>query len=260
MVVTRAIKGIIDQYCSEISTSVPLVDILYDLRFRQILSNEEVKKLRDDCKTDKERAFEFLKVLESRSDDNFYQFCHLLQESDISSVRELGERLEKEANKTAENKEQQPEISSKPKNKSISNQNSPPPIDIPTFQISNGNGETESVKVTNPDSPAQQYFNLIVDDIGTKWRNLARVLHFNRNQIKTIKANNADDVNEQCAEMLYEQHDTKGSSFTKLKLIEALYKANLRAVAEKINIDPDEATKATGIKSQKALSTNNDQG
>ncbi|RDD35935.1 hypothetical protein TrispH2_012017, partial [Trichoplax sp. H2] len=105
MVVSRAIKGVIDQNYSEIIKSVPLVDILYDLRGVQILSNEEVKKLRDDCKTDKERAFEFLTVLESRSDDNFYQFCCLLKESDICNVRKLGKRLEKEANKTAENKD-----------------------------------------------------------------------------------------------------------------------------------------------------------
>ncbi|RDD35813.1 hypothetical protein TrispH2_012049, partial [Trichoplax sp. H2] len=105
MVVSRAIKGVIDQNYLEIIKSVPLVDILYDLRGVQILSNEEVVKLKDDSKTDKERAFEFLKVLESRSDDNFYQFCCLLKESDICNVRELGERLEKEANKTAENKD-----------------------------------------------------------------------------------------------------------------------------------------------------------
>ncbi|EDV19027.1 uncharacterized protein TRIADDRAFT_62524 [Trichoplax adhaerens] len=89
MVVSRAIKGVIEKNYLEISRSVPLVHILYALRGVQILSNEEVEKLRDDCKTDDERAFEFLKVLESRSDNNFYQFCCLLRESNIRNVRKL---------------------------------------------------------------------------------------------------------------------------------------------------------------------------
>ncbi|RDD35994.1 Caspase-2, partial [Trichoplax sp. H2] len=84
---------------------------------------------------------------------------------------------------------------------------------------------------------AQRYFNLIIKDIGAEWKDLARVLDFDQTQIKTIKANNSLDVNDQCAEMLHVQHNTKGKSFNKLELIKALYKANLAAVAEKINID-----------------------
>ncbi|RDD36514.1 hypothetical protein TrispH2_011573 [Trichoplax sp. H2] len=113
-----------------------------------------------------------------------------------------------------------------------------------TFEISLYNGET--VRVNNPDSPAQRYFNLIIKDIGAEWKDLARVLDFDQTRIKTIKANNSLDVNDQCAEMLHVQHNTKGKSFNKLELIKALYKANLAAVAEKINIDPDEITQDPG--------------
>ncbi|RDD36164.1 hypothetical protein TrispH2_011845 [Trichoplax sp. H2] len=106
---------------------------------------------------------------------------------------------------------------------------------------------------------AQRYFNLIIKDIGAEWKDLARVLDFDQTRIKTITANNLLDVDDQCAEMLHVQHNTKGKSFNKLELIKALYKANLGAVAEKINID-HEITQDPGSGSQKALNTNKDQG
>ncbi|RDD35820.1 hypothetical protein TrispH2_012219, partial [Trichoplax sp. H2] len=97
MVVSKCIKEVIVKHYSEIAKDVPIADILYDLRATAILSNEEVSKLRDHCKSDQDRAFKFLKVLESRSDRNFYQFCTILQHSDIKNVQNLGNKLERAA-------------------------------------------------------------------------------------------------------------------------------------------------------------------
>ncbi|RDD37805.1 hypothetical protein TrispH2_009745 [Trichoplax sp. H2] len=114
MVVSKYIKEVIVKNYSEIAKDVPIADILYDLRESAILSDEEVSKLRDHCKSDQDCAFEFLKILKSRSDRNFYQFCTILQHSDIENVQDLGKKLERAATAVVQKQKRNSRENSKP--------------------------------------------------------------------------------------------------------------------------------------------------
>ncbi|EDV19574.1 uncharacterized protein TRIADDRAFT_61940 [Trichoplax adhaerens] len=98
MVLSKKIENVIDKEYQLIINDIPLADYLYDLRSIGLISDDEVIKLRDDCKNNKERVFEFLKILKSRSDENFFQFCCILKESQVRHIQDIGKALEIEAN------------------------------------------------------------------------------------------------------------------------------------------------------------------
>lgn len=81
---------------------------------------------------------------------------------------------------------------------------------------------------------ANLYFESIVEDVGVDWPQLARTLKIDEQQIRTIRKNIQNDINEQCREMLNSYYRDSGKSFPKWKLVEALYLSKMRSVAEKI--------------------------
>ena len=76
----------------------------------------------------------------------------------------------------------------------------------------------------------------IYNHIGVCWKNLARVLEFDEIAVRTIQDNNLGNCNEQCMNMLSSYYQKAGSSFTKLKLVEAMIAADLREIVEKCNL------------------------
>ncbi|EDV18923.1 uncharacterized protein TRIADDRAFT_62617 [Trichoplax adhaerens] len=98
MVLSKYITDIIDKEYPQILSDVPLVDIVFDLRSIGLISDDEVDKLKDGCQSNKERIFHFIKILKSRSDDNYFQFCCILKDSQVTHIQDLGRKLEIEAN------------------------------------------------------------------------------------------------------------------------------------------------------------------
>ncbi|EDV20720.1 uncharacterized protein TRIADDRAFT_60669 [Trichoplax adhaerens] len=94
------------------------------------------------------------------------------------------------------------------------------------------------VTLTYPNSPANFYFEKIIDECSANWKKLGRKLNIDHNQLEIIDVNNRCNVTQQCTLMLQSHYQRSGSSFTKLELIKALYLAGCRATAEKIQSMP----------------------
>lgn len=97
MGLTQDILEIIEQNYATINSDIPFKDILIDLRCAHILSDDEVEELQQ-CRNNKTTGFEFIRILKSRNDKDFFNFCQILQDSQIANVQNLGFELEKEAN------------------------------------------------------------------------------------------------------------------------------------------------------------------
>ncbi|RDD35823.1 hypothetical protein TrispH2_012096 [Trichoplax sp. H2] len=105
MVLSKYITNVIDKEYPQILSDVPLVDIVFDLRSIGLISDDEVDKLKDGCQSKKERIFHFIKILKSRSDDNYFQFCCILKDSQVTHIKNLGRKLEIEANASRNERE-----------------------------------------------------------------------------------------------------------------------------------------------------------
>ena len=93
MVLSQDLIDVIEKNYSKMVVMIPPREILFDLRGLHILSDDEVDELKDDCRNDKERAYRLIKTLKSREDEDFYQFCRLLQEQQVRAVQLLGQSL-----------------------------------------------------------------------------------------------------------------------------------------------------------------------
>ncbi|EDV20298.1 uncharacterized protein TRIADDRAFT_61232 [Trichoplax adhaerens] len=100
MVLSQYITDVINKNRRIISNDVPLLDLIYDLNSEMIISDDELVKLRDKCDNNKQRAFEFIQLLKSRNDENFFQFCSILKEAQVQHVQNIGQKLENEAKAT----------------------------------------------------------------------------------------------------------------------------------------------------------------
>ncbi|EDV19576.1 uncharacterized protein TRIADDRAFT_61942 [Trichoplax adhaerens] len=94
MVLSKHIIDVIEQEYPIIIGDIPLLDILYNLRSKGIISDEEVDILKVRDLNNKARIYEFLKILKTRRDDDFYEFCSLLKESPVRHISEIGQKLE----------------------------------------------------------------------------------------------------------------------------------------------------------------------
>ena len=87
------VNDIIEGNYKAIISDVPFKNILLDLRIECILTDDEVTQL-NLCKDPKYAGFEFVKILRSRSDEDFFKFCGILKSSTIKHVQSLGRILE----------------------------------------------------------------------------------------------------------------------------------------------------------------------
>ena len=75
---------------------MPTGELLLDFRVAHILSDDAVNKLMK-YDTDKERTFRFVQILKTLDDNDFYQFCNILQKHRVLAVHRLGLKLYNEA-------------------------------------------------------------------------------------------------------------------------------------------------------------------
>ena len=97
MGLSKHIKETLEENYSTIISDVPFTDILLNLRCVKVLSDQEVSRLKK-CFDNKETGFEFICILQTRSDKNFFDFCDTLKDSQIENVQNLGLELETKAN------------------------------------------------------------------------------------------------------------------------------------------------------------------
>ena len=77
----------------------------------------------------------------------------------------------------------------------------------------------------------QQHFFDIHEQIGTRWKDLARKLSVDDSIVDTIEVEERR-VKDQCYRMLLTYRNSAGQEFTKIKLVRALFAIGLRSVAE----------------------------
>ncbi|RDD40482.1 Apoptotic protease-activating factor 1 [Trichoplax sp. H2] len=96
MGISKHVNQVIEKHRYEIINDIPVEDILFDLRAKQILSDEEVDILRD-CRSNKEKANKLIIILKRRGDEDFNQFCYILQNHGAEYIQNIGLQLKKEA-------------------------------------------------------------------------------------------------------------------------------------------------------------------
>ncbi|RDD38356.1 hypothetical protein TrispH2_009717 [Trichoplax sp. H2] len=87
---------VINKHLKIILESIPLLELIYDLRIDRVLSDDNVVYLKE-IRGQKERNYAFILLLQQRQDRDFYKFCKLLQEHQVKSLNKLGMLLEAEA-------------------------------------------------------------------------------------------------------------------------------------------------------------------
>lgn len=101
MGVSDGIDDIIEQNYAAIISDIPFKDILIVSRGAHILTDKEVDRLYK-CDCHEQAGCEYLKILKSRSDSDFFKFCDILKSSEVANVQNLGLILEKAANGKAQ--------------------------------------------------------------------------------------------------------------------------------------------------------------
>lgn len=96
MGLSQYIEAVVERNFRKMITDVPLHQLLIDLRASQVLSDEEVDKLKL-CPTNKEMVYDFIKLLKFRADADFFKFCDILQDHGALTVQEFGQILINEA-------------------------------------------------------------------------------------------------------------------------------------------------------------------
>ena len=94
------IQAALEKYAEEFVQKVPVDEILNKLRFRQVLSPDQVTKIKKKD-SQEDRNTELLDIiLLGRDDEDFKKFCDLLKENNVATVRGFAAKLATEAQGT----------------------------------------------------------------------------------------------------------------------------------------------------------------
>lgn len=96
MGVSGYINDIIEKYRGRLTVDISVRDLIVDFQAEKILSPEEVEKLLN-ITTRKLLNNEFLNILATRDDDDYFKFCKVLQRNKATAIKNFGIKLEEEA-------------------------------------------------------------------------------------------------------------------------------------------------------------------
>ncbi|EDV19153.1 uncharacterized protein TRIADDRAFT_62404 [Trichoplax adhaerens] len=107
MVMSKCLTYVIDKGDQQILSDVPLVDIVHDLQSIGLISDDEANKLKDVRLSNNERILQFIKILKSRRDDNYFQFCCTLKDSQVTNNQNPARKFEIKANTSRNGREKE---------------------------------------------------------------------------------------------------------------------------------------------------------
>lgn len=108
IVCSNANRKAYSYYESTFLRVVPVDEILNELKSKHILSNNQVETMRKECKSLRDKTEKLLDILrDQRSDEDFLDFCKILQNNGVKTVRELGIKLQKKGEEYREENLQQ---------------------------------------------------------------------------------------------------------------------------------------------------------
>ncbi|XP_068682260.1 paramyosin-like isoform X2 [Montipora foliosa] len=100
----------------------------------------------------------------------------------------------------------------------------------------------------NPKDPVSEgviYEKMLADEIGPKWKDLARALGFLQADIDSIQHDKGRDSKECCTEVLVRWLRLNGKGATAGKLVDALTKIGLKNLADKFPIEPSDTKRVS---------------
>lgn len=95
------LEKILESNYNKLIARVPIQELISELKTKQILSDDQVDDLKY-CVRRKDRTDLFIKALKTRDDEDFDQFCKILQQHQAFMVRNLGKALQNEAKSICE--------------------------------------------------------------------------------------------------------------------------------------------------------------
>ncbi|EDV21016.1 uncharacterized protein TRIADDRAFT_60338 [Trichoplax adhaerens] len=90
------LEKVIENNYYKLLARVPMNELFSDLKSKQILTDDQVNDLKYYIRR-KDRIDTFIKAMKTRDDEDFYQFCQILQQHQAATVRNLGKALREEA-------------------------------------------------------------------------------------------------------------------------------------------------------------------
>ena len=90
------IQEVIENNRSRLVNDLPVQHLLIDLRNIKVLNDDDVDEL-DEITPAKKQSDRFVRILASRGDEAFYQFCNLLTRNQATAIQNLGRDLLQQA-------------------------------------------------------------------------------------------------------------------------------------------------------------------
>lgn len=96
MVLSKFINIAIEENYETIIDVVPFPNILMRLRSNHILTSDQYDNLRRNHNRE-DLGFDCIQILKAKNDNDFFQFCKILKDSQIENVQNFGQFLKDEA-------------------------------------------------------------------------------------------------------------------------------------------------------------------
>ena len=96
MDLSQYIKDLIESYREKILSNIPVKNLIYNFRAKKILNDEDVEELENITRKNQLNN-RFIGILLTRTDEDFYEFCKVLQSNQANAIKSFGYKLEEEA-------------------------------------------------------------------------------------------------------------------------------------------------------------------
>lgn len=88
----QALLDLIEENLKQLYDEITLSDIIYRLHACKVLSEGEVDFL-NECKGKQKKNYEFIRILKTREERDFKEFCDALIDHDAEAIQNLGKKL-----------------------------------------------------------------------------------------------------------------------------------------------------------------------
>ena len=92
---SKEVKEVLDKNLEIILHDTPSIEILKELHVKRVISRKQVENL-EKIDEDDDRNFKLVKILETRSDQDFVKFCKILQQYEATTIATMGRDLEQQ--------------------------------------------------------------------------------------------------------------------------------------------------------------------
>ena len=91
------IKAVLEGNAECFLDCFPIQELQHKLRYRGILSDRQVEEIKNEKIISDKRFYLLGILLKERDDKDFYELCQLLQENEVRTIKQFGDKMLNEA-------------------------------------------------------------------------------------------------------------------------------------------------------------------